>query len=285
VIIPTTPTTPVIGSITIQSDSDIGIGLPPDGLDSSFDEFAFTLGAQYQVNDRLSLGAVYRSKTNMSFEGTLALDLTPAGLGAQNVGFSTDIDMPAHFQVGMAYDVIPNKLNWSLDVQWTNWANTDGIGSLLTIATDEPLLGFINDLAVDYDANNTITVRTGLEYKLNEKWTLLAGYAWDESIFDDQHVDILVYDSNRHLFSAGVMYDTRGGENRSGWIWNLGAHVTHYETRTIAPGVSQNLGGVSLPNLVDADTLGFVPNQEAFTYGGNILAVGFSFQYMFGGAK
>lgn len=281
-IIPTTPNSPVIGSIVLQSDRDVPIGIPPDQLDTSFDEFAVTLGAQYKVSDRLTVGAVYRSKTAVTFDGILTLDLTAGGGGRQRVGFSTDIDLPAHLQAGFAYDVIPGRLNWSFDVQWTNWASTTGLGSPLVIRVDEPLLGIINDLQVDYDANDTFTFRTGLEYAVDRHWTLLGGYAYDQAIFDDQHVDILTYDSNRHLLSAGVMYDTRDDEREAGWTINVGAHATIYEDRRIAAGESENLGGLSLPNLVDGDTLGFSSNREAFSYGGAILAGGISLQYTFG---
>jgi long-chain fatty acid transport protein len=281
-IIPTTPNSPVVGSITIQSDRDVNLGIPPEWFEPSFDEFAVTLGMQYQVNDRLKIGAVYRSKTPVTFTGDLTLDLSPVGGGTQVVGYSTDIDMPAHLQVGFAYDVIPKKLNWSFDVQWTNWADAKGIGTPLVVSVDQPLLGFINDLQVDYSARNTFTFRTGLEYAVDDHWTLLAGYAYDQSIFDDQHVDILVYDSNRHLLSAGIMYDTRDNTAEAGWTTNLGIHATIYEDRNIAAGESQNLGGLSLPVLVDGDTLGFSPNREPFGYGGAILAAGVSLQYSFG---
>lgn len=281
-IIPTTPTSPIIGSITIQSDRDVGLGIPPDKFQASFDEFAVTLGAQYKVSGRLTVGAVFRSKTETTFNWKLTFDLTPSGGPKQVVGFKTDIDMPAHIQAGFAYQVIPNLLNWSLDVQWTNWSDTKGIGSPLVVKVDQPLLGFVNDLTVDYNARDTFTFRTGLEYAVDNHWTLLAGYAYDQSIFDDQHVDILTYDSNRHLLSLGVMYDTRDDARQAGWTMNLGLHATIYEDRHIDAGESENLGGLSLPNLIDADSLGFSPNREGFSYGGAILAAGVSFQYSFG---
>ncbi|AKO52442.1 hypothetical protein ABA45_08415 [Marinobacter psychrophilus] len=281
-IIPTTFNSPVIGSITTNTDNSVGLGIPPDSFESSFNEFSFTLGMQYQATPRLRLGAVYRSKTDMSFSGDLTLDLDPAGLGKQTVRYDLELDMPGHIQVGAEYQLIPNKLAWSVDTQWTNWASADGIGSTTKFKFDAPLIGFINDLQVDYKANNAWTLRTGLEYKITNHTTLMAGYAFDESIFDDQYVDILVYDSDRNIFSFGVSYDQRANENKSGWILSTAIQVTNYKDREIAVGKSQNLGGFSLPNLIDADTLSFTSNRDSFKYGGTILAFGLSAQYNFG---
>jgi len=282
VIIPTTADSPIIGSISTSTDGAFGLGIPPDEFETSFEEFSFTLGMQYQATDRLRLGAVYRSQTDMSFSGDLKLDINPAGLGEQTVAYELEFDMPGHVQIGAEYELIPDKLAWSVDGQWTNWASADGIGSTTKFEFDAPLLGFINDLQVDYEANNTMTFRTGLEYKFNERITLMAGYAFDESIFDDQYVDILVYDSDRNIFSLGLSYDLRANANESGWIWTAGMQITDYKDRKIEVGESQNLGGFSLPNLLDADTLSFSANRDTFEYGGAILAFGMSVQYNFG---
>ncbi|MEL6416539.1 MAG: outer membrane protein transport protein, partial [Pseudomonadota bacterium] len=134
-VIPTTPTSPVIGSITLATDGDFGLGIPPDQFESAFDSVSFTLGAQYELSDSLQLGAVYRSKTNLDWEGQLTLDLSPAGLGVQETNFKTKLDGPAHLQVGFAWKAIPNKLELSADLQRTFWSDTDGFGKPLVIET------------------------------------------------------------------------------------------------------------------------------------------------------
>jgi long-subunit fatty acid transport protein len=159
-------------------------------------------------------------------------------------------------------------------------ANKGDFGSDLVIKLDDPLLGFVNDLNVEYDANDTLTWRTGLGYQFNNKWSVQFSYAYDESIFDDEHVDILVYDSNRNILTTGISYDS-AKVNKSGRSATLGVQIIIYESRTIEAGESQNLGGFSLPNLLDGDTLSFSSNREAFEYGGTILAVGLSFQHQF----
>lgn len=279
VVIPTTPTSDVIGSITLQTDESVDLGIPPEEFDTSFDEFAVTLGLQYAVSDRLTFGAVYRSETKVEWEGEVNLTVGALGVN-ETVDFSLDLEMPAHLQLGLAYDVIPEKMIWSLDVQRTFWSDAKGLGDTAVIRLADPLLGFVNDIQLDYDASDAYTIRSGVEYMLDNRWTLYGGLAFDESVFGDSTVDILTYDSHRIFYSIGVGYDIRD-EHGKGWKLHLGAQMIEYDDRTIESGESKNLGGVSLPRLTDADTLGFSANRDEFQFGGRITAFSFSFQYDF----
>lgn len=111
----------------------------------------------------------------------------------------------------------------------------------------------------------------------------MAGYVRDGKVFGDHSVDILTYDSDRNIYSFGARYDMRGGgdETRNGWIFIGSFQLTDYAKRTIGTGVSQNLGGASLPNLIAPDTLSFSPNRSPFTFGGDITAVSVAVEYIF----
>lgn len=278
VILPTTPDSPIIGSITLETDGDANLGIPPDDFALALDEFAVTVGVQYQASDRLTLGAVYRSKTKATWDGDLTLEL---GGVPQTVQFDLALDLPAHLQAGLAYDLMPGRLAWSFDVQWTRWSEAKGIGSPAVIEFDAPLVGFINDLRLDYRGDDAMTVRMGLEYRINERWSLLAGYARDGAIFDDDRVDILTYDSDRNILSAGLVHHRGDPESGRGWTLTGGLQAMLYDKRKIDVGESRNLGGVSLPALLDADTLTFTENRGTFAFGGAIWALSFSFQYGF----
>ena len=73
--------------------------------------------------------------------------------------------------------------------------------------------------------------------------------------------------------SFGARYRTSGD-----WSFTGGVQAVLYEDRPIAEGVSANLGGVSLPNLVNPTTLGFVPNRGDFAFGGTIWTLGLGVQ-------
>ncbi len=279
-VIPTTPHSPVFGSVTLQTSKDVSLGIPPDNFESAFDEATFTVGVRYQESERLSFGAAYRNITRTSFRGTATLDLTPIDKGSQSTGFTTALDMPGHVELGAAYQVLPSRLTWSLDFQRTFWAQTRGFGSPADIRFQQPLLGLINNLQISYEGHDANTYRTGIKYQATPLLAVMGGYAYDQRVFHNNTVDILTYDSNRNIFSLGGTLDLRSS-NKRGWIISTEAQMTHYDRNTLQPGESNNLGGLSLPSLSPAGTLAFVPNRGEFTFGGNIWGYGVSAAYAF----
>lgn len=280
-IVDPTPTSPTVGSVTLQTDGDVRLGIPPDRFAAAFDEGTFTLGLQYRFNDAWRVGANYRNITRTKWRGSAQLDLPLIfGSSPQQTRFTTALDMPGHLQIGTAFS--PNsRWLWTLDVQRTFWSQTRGFGSPVDIRFDQPLLGLINNLRIDYDAQDAMTYRTGLRYAVTPTVSVMGGYAYDEQIFPDRSVDVLTYDSNRHIFSLGSQIDLRAA-NGSGWTLAGSAQLVRYQSRTIQSGTSRNLGGLSQPNLdLATGTLGFVPNTEAFRYGGDIVGIGISATYAF----
>lgn len=276
-VIPTGPNDPVIGSITLNTNRDFGIGLPPDNLQAEFGEAALVLGARFKVNDLLTLGLSGRTRTKTTFKGTVQLVV---GNTTQVAPFSLRLDMPGHVQAGLAVS-LPTGTIASFDAQRTFWSDAVGFGSPARIEFGSPLLGFINRLEVNYRARDTWTWRMGLSQKLSTRLEGRVGLALDQSIFDNRHVDVLTYDSNRTIWSAGLRYDARKGDAKQGFILTGSVQLTDYHRRTIATGESQNLGGVSLPVLTAADTLSFGPNRSPFTYDGLIKAFSLGIQYAF----
>ena len=276
-VIPTTPTSPIIGSITLNTRNSMNIGLPPNAMESAFDEGALVLGAQYKLTPNITLGLSGRTLTKTTFHGTTTLVVGPT---TQSVPFHLRLDMPAHVQVGIAAQVTPSLL-LSADYQRTFWSNAVGLGAPAVVQFERPLLGFVNKLQLDYQARDTDTFRFGAQYKVMPPLTLLAGYARDGSVFPTSRVDILTYDSGRNIFSGGLRFDTRAGGQGKGWIFTGSFQWVQYDKRNIATGQSANLGGVSLPVLLNADTLSFGPNRGPYQFGGDIRAVSVEIQRAF----
>ncbi len=276
-IIPTTPTSPIIGSITLNTKHDFHIGLPPDNLEAAFDEAALIIGAQYKPMPGITIGVSGRTKTKTVFHGTTTLVV---GATTQTSPFSLRLDMPGHLQAGIAVQALPSLL---LSADWKRifWSDAVGLGTPAVIKFKQPLLGFIDDLQVDYRARDTNTFSFGAQYKLMPPLTLLAGYAHSGSVFPKDRVDILTYDAGRNIYSGGLRFDTRADGKGKGWIIALSYQWVQYDKRRFATGQSANLGGVSLPVLLDANTLSFGPNRSPFQFGGSIRAVSIGLQRAF----
>jgi long-chain fatty acid transport protein len=276
-IIPTTPTSPIIGSISLNTNRNFHIGLPPNDMETAFDSVAGVFGLQYRLSDTVTLGLMGRTRTKNSFHGEASLVV---GGVSQTSPFSLRLDMPGHIQFGMAARITP-KTTVSIDYQRSFWSDAVGFGSPAVIKFSMPLLGFINALKLNYKAHDTSNVHMGVQQELSPRLTVMAGYAFNQSIFPSDAVDILTYDSNRHIFSTGLRYDMRRDQTQSGLILTGSFQWVQYEKRPIATGESANLGGVSLPNLTAPDTLSFTSNRGPFTFGGSIRSLSMAVQYVF----
>lgn len=276
-IIPTTPTSPIIGSISLNTKRNFHIGLPPNDMETAFDSVAGVFGLQYKLSDTVTLGLMGRTRTKNTFHGDAGLVV---GGISQTSPFSLRLDMPGHIQFGIAARITPTTLV-SIDYQRTFWSDAVGFGSPAQIKFSTPLLGFINKLEVNYKAHDTSNIHMGVQQQFSPRMTLMAGYAFNQSIFPSDAVDILTYDSNRHIFSTGLRYDMRKDQTKSGLILTGSFQWVQYEKRLIATGQSANLGGVSLPNLTAADTLSFTSNRSPFTFGGSIRSLSLALQYVF----
>ena len=61
--------------------------------------------------------------------------------------------------------------------------------------------------AIDYSWEDTWTISAGMEYYVNDNWTLRLGTAWDQSPTpDNQHRTHRIPDSDRIWASAGLSY-------------------------------------------------------------------------------
>ncbi len=123
-----------------------------------------------QVTDGLKLGASWSSKIYMAkfekYNGLLA-----------NNG---DFDAPEHFTVGLAWQA-NQDLTLVFDVQRILFGNVDALGNpgptaqeLAGNITPDRLLGAENGIGFGW-RNQTVLKFAG-DYRLNEKWTLRAGY-------------------------------------------------------------------------------------------------------------
>ena len=285
-------TSPLGGSVRLESDKDWEFsGLPPGSLDWGFHGVSVTAGLQYDVTDRLTVGAMGRTKQSMTWEGTATFDLSgvlaPPGLiiPLQSTRYSVKLDNPAFVQLGLHYKLIPNLLDVSFDWQRTFWSQADGWGKPLVIQFASPITlagAPFTQLAINYNANDQNTWRFGATWHAMPGLDLRFGYAFDEAIFPNSSGDQITFDNDRHIFALGFSYDDRPGQTGSGWQFDGAFQVTHYEDKDVAAGQNANLGGLSSPAALGAPpTIGFTPNREAVTFGGQAysLTLGASYHY------
>ena len=171
-------------------------------------EYGYNLAVQYEINDQVSFGMVYRSGFNLGFTGANAW----LGDDPKRGGASGQIKLPDSFAIGVNYSpVVP--LNLGFQALWTGWSRYDWLRiqnpTAPTIDTTIPGMG-----ALPADTLQTINKRKdwsnvwrysfGAEYQINNAVALRAGFVIDKDPVNKNYADFMVPSDDRLIFSAGV---------------------------------------------------------------------------------
>ena len=160
----------------------------------------FNLSAMY-VKDRFSAGVNFHSAATLSLEGTYTmLNPTLVLLGANpSQTAELDLDLPWRLQLGVRYEVIPDKLAVEFDWTRTGWSQFKEI----KVTGDLTGATLIQDQNQWDDAN---AYRLGATYNLTDATQLRLGYSFDETPQGDEYFSARVPDNDRHLFGLGVAH-------------------------------------------------------------------------------
>ncbi|MFR9623794.1 MAG: outer membrane protein transport protein, partial [Rikenellaceae bacterium] len=150
--------------------------------------FGVNVGLMYDLCDKWSIGASYRSKmmtvvdegtTNIDFynekvEGLLTTDPTSSVSVMQNGTFAAELPLPSTLSVGVTY--LPTD-RWKIaaEMQMVGWSTYESLDFNFTSEDGE----YVNSSPKGYE--NTFIYRLGAEYKATEWLTARAGIYFDES--------------------------------------------------------------------------------------------------------
>ena len=154
----------------------------PDGhsdLDMHGDGFGYNTGILYNITPHHSVGASFRSKADINFDGKLKQSGFPVGVfGSErfNSQATTSATIPEMLSFGYAYR---HGDLWSIeaDAQWTNWSRFDILN--IGLEPPNPLSGAeVEDVR---NWHNTWSFALGGEYALSEAIKVRGGYTFHES--------------------------------------------------------------------------------------------------------
>lgn len=194
-----------IGNVSLEQSNLLGPNTYSESkLDGSATGYGFNLGAQYKLNDQLTLGAVYRSNMLLEFEdGDVTFNPQVPGVLTNTKG-SSEIELPTLMGVGVSYQ-FTEHLVAEFDWMQLGWSSYDE----LTIKYDSPLGppgGQFTERTVERNYEDSFSLRFGLEYVLNEDWAIRAGYLRDNKAVPDENVEPSLPEGDRNLYSLGVGY-------------------------------------------------------------------------------
>ncbi len=178
-------------------------------MEGSAIDYGYNLALMYKPTSALLMAATYRSKVNLNIEGNAKL-YSGAAL-AYNGDVSVSVPLPAALNLACAYTF---ESGTTLEAVYERryWSAYKSLDFNYPVS--------IGALAPYFDApksknwENTNTYRLGLTQKYN-KWTAMAGVAYDETPIPQATLGYELPDSNAWIASLGGRYQI----NKS---WNIG---------------------------------------------------------------
>ncbi len=148
--------------------------------------YGFTVGALYNMSEKLSFGVNYKSKQSMSDMKyrLLAGDLNfinALGNGEMNTSsgeYGIGLDYPQQYAIGVAFRPMPALLI-TADYKWINFSDVFDkvdITGKFTEFTGGVASGTANKYTMDFGWNDVTVIAIGAQYQLNDDTWLRFGY-------------------------------------------------------------------------------------------------------------
>ena len=185
-------------------------------------EWGWNVALAAKPNERLDLAVTYRSNVDLEFEDNSYLNIMGNPF---TVYGEVEVPAPAVLAVAVAYDVT-DKLNIELVWDRTFWSEYDALEFNYAPPFNDPESNpFALPAARDWDDADTF--RIGITYKLNEKYTLMAGFAYDDDPIPTENLEFSTPDSTGYIYTIGMQYAVNGKMDIG-----IAALYDHKETRS-----------------------------------------------------
>lgn len=167
--------------------------------------------ANYAFDDKNEIGVVYRSRIKHSMEADFnAYDvnlgmLNPSATGIKD--FSGDaygkVTLPESWHIGYSHK-FNDKTRVELNAVRTGW---DTYKNLDIMLSNTGMLDGLQRNPKNWEDGWRYAI--GVEHKLSDKYTVMAGFAYDESSIPYNGGDFIVPTGNRKTYSIGARYNDK----------------------------------------------------------------------------
>lgn len=218
--------------------------------------------ANYAFDDKNEIGVVYRSRIKHSMEADFhAYDVVNSNTNQYLGNFSGDaygeVTLPESWHIGYSYK-FNDKTRVELNAVRTGWSTYDSLD--ITLSGVGGGLDGLHSNPKNWEDGWRYAI--GVEHKLSDKYTLMAGFAYDESSIPYDGGDFMVPTGNRKTYSIGARYNDKD------------------QTLAIALGW-MDVGDLSFKFRDSADPTGDKLGRHAHTHDSYTKIIGISYQRNF----
>jgi long-subunit fatty acid transport protein len=175
------------------------IDLEADGVTS-----IWSLGLQYELNPGTTLGICYQSESDFDLEGTGSVQIPLAGISQYDV--KLEMAWPQSVGAGIRHE-LDERQTVALDAIWYDWEGAFDHVDLSLKAPTNPFFVPVNDV-LPLDWRESVSIRTGYEYQLNDDRTLRFGYVYHRNPIPNGTLTPFLQAVLEHTVSVGY-----------GWQW------------------------------------------------------------------
>lgn len=241
-------------------DDNYGSLIPTHTKGESY-ALGWNAAANYAFDDKNEIGVVYRSRIKHSMEADFNAYNIMAGstnIGNRNGDAYGEVTLPDSWHIGYNHK-FNDKTRVELNAVRTNWSTYDAL-NINVSGTGVPNFDRVHASPKNWEDGWRYAI--GVEHKLSDKYTLMAGFAYDESSIPYDGGDFMVPTGNRKTYSIGARYNDKD------------------QTLAIALGW-MDVGDLSFKFRDSADPTGDKLGRHAHTHDSYTKIIGISYQRNF----
>ncbi len=158
----------------------------------------YNFGLLWQINEQWSIGATYRSKTRLNFNGET--DIVQPPFARAGTSAEMELEFPYTAVMGVSYRPT-ERWNIEFNADYTNWSSID---STVIQQEKKPRAGVQQDIPVTLDWKNSWILKFGATRYFDDGWYASAGYVFNENSVPYDYYSPIAADLDRHFFTLGV---------------------------------------------------------------------------------
>lgn len=188
-------------------DDNYGSLIPTHTKGESY-ALGWNAAANYAFDDKNEIGVVYRSRIKHSMEADFNAYNIMAGstnIGNRNGDAYGEVTLPDSWHIGYNHK-FDDKTRVELNAVRTNWSTYDAL-NINVSGTGLPNFDKVHASPKNWEDGWRYAI--GIEHKLSDKYTLMAGFAYDESSIPYDGGDFMVPTGNRKTYSIGARYNDK----------------------------------------------------------------------------
>jgi long-chain fatty acid transport protein len=216
------------GIVKSDATDAAGVGAPIRDMEGNTIEFGYNLALAYKPTSDINMAVTYRSEINLDQEGTARL----SGFGQTYNGNATvSVPLPATLNLAISKtwnDKFTLEFNYERAF-WSAYKNLD-FGYDTNIGGP---LGAVFDTPIPKNWSDTNTFRIGATIKMENKITMMMGFAIDETPVPVETLGFETPDTDAKIFSLGFSY-----QQTESLSWGLAFLYDSKEPIRIAPGTT-----------------------------------------------